>query len=64
MRRGVRIPNLATKRRARPFVAMLQGFCLMLSLGGCLLTGDKLDPALDIPQVYDGGPKNPVVAEA
>src|SRR5471032_2773514 len=36
----------------------------MLSLGGCLLTGDKLDPALDIPQVYDGGPKNPVVAEA
>jgi multidrug efflux system outer membrane protein len=36
----------------------------MLSLGGCLLTGDKLDPALDIPQVYDGGPKNPAVAEA
>ena len=36
----------------------------MLPLGGCLLTGDKLDPALDIPQVYDGGPKNPVVAEA
>ena len=36
----------------------------MLSLGGCLLTGDKLDPAIDIPQVYDGGPKNPVVAEA
>src|SRR5664279_1436395 len=61
---GVRIPILGTRRRARPFVALLQGFCLMLSLGGCLLTGDKIDPALDIPQVYDGGPKNPVVAEA
>jgi NodT family efflux transporter outer membrane factor (OMF) lipoprotein len=43
---------------------MLQGFCLMLSLGGCLLSGDKPDPALDIPQAYDRGPKNPVVAEA
>jgi multidrug efflux system outer membrane protein len=45
-------------------VALLQGFCLMLPLGGCLLTGDKPDPALDIPQAYDGGPKNPALAEA
>ena len=36
----------------------------MLSLGGCLLSGEKPDPALDIPQAYDGGPKNPAVAEA
>ena len=36
----------------------------MLSLGGCLLSGEKPDPALDIPQAYDGGPKNPEVAEA
>jgi multidrug efflux system outer membrane protein len=43
---------------------MLQGLCLMLPLGGCLLSGDKPDPALDIPQAYDRGPKNPVVAEA
>ncbi len=43
---------------------MLQGFCLMLPLGGCLLTGDKPDPGLDIPQAYDRGPKNPVLAEA
>jgi NodT family efflux transporter outer membrane factor (OMF) lipoprotein len=43
---------------------MLQGLCLMLSLGGCLLSGEKPDPALDIPQAYDGGPKNPAVAEA
>ena len=35
----------------------------MLSLGGCLLSGEKPDPALDIPQAYDGGPKNPAVAE-
>jgi outer membrane protein, multidrug efflux system len=43
---------------------MLQGFCLMLPLGGCLLSGEKPDPALDIPQAYDGGPKNPALAEA
>jgi multidrug efflux system outer membrane protein len=50
--------------RARRFVSIAYGICLALPLGGCLLTGDKLDPALDIPQVYDGGPKNPVAAEA
>ena len=27
----------------------------MLPLGGCLLTGDKPEPALDIPHRYDGG---------
>jgi NodT family efflux transporter outer membrane factor (OMF) lipoprotein len=43
---------------------MIQGFCLMLPLGGCLLTGDKPDPALDIPQAYQEGPKNPKAAEA
>jgi NodT family efflux transporter outer membrane factor (OMF) lipoprotein len=43
---------------------MLQGSFLMLSLGGCLLTGDKPDPALDIPQAYEHGVKNPVLAEA
>jgi multidrug efflux system outer membrane protein len=43
---------------------MLQGYFLMLSLGGCLLTGDKPDPALDIPQAYEHGVKNPVLAEA
>ena len=36
----------------------------MLPLGGCLLTGDKPDPGLDIPQAYDRGSKNPAVAEA
>jgi outer membrane protein TolC len=43
---------------------MLQGFCLMLSLGGCLLSGDKPEPGLDIPQAYLDGPKNPAAAEA
>src|ERR1700686_2057593 len=64
MRRGCEVVRSGTKRRARPFVAMLQGFCLMLPLGGCLLTGDKPDPGLDIPLAYDHGPKNPEVAEA
>jgi len=36
----------------------------MLPLGGCLLSGEKPDPALDIPQAYDGGPRNPALAEA
>src|ERR1035437_4126688 len=63
MRRDSQDVRSGTKRRARPFVAMLQGLFLMLSLGGCLLSGEKPDPALDIPQAYDGGPKNPALAE-
>jgi len=51
------------KAGVRPFLTLLQGFCLMLPLGGCLLT-DKPEPGLDIPQAYDRGPKNPEVAEA
>ncbi|MBI2712936.1 MAG: efflux transporter outer membrane subunit [Rhizobiales bacterium] len=51
------------KTGGRPFLAMLQGLCLMLPLGGCLLT-DKPEPGLDIPQAYDRGPKNPELAEA
>ena len=36
----------------------------MLPLGGCLLSADKPDPGLDIPQAYELGPKNPALAEA
>ena len=36
----------------------------MLPLGGCLLTGDKPEPGLDIPPAYERGPRNPVAAEA
>ena len=43
---------------------MLLSLCLMVPLGGCLLSGDKPEPGLDIPQAYSNGPKNPVVAEA
>ncbi len=43
---------------------MLQGLCLTLPLGGCLLSGEKIDPALDIPAAYDRGPKNAAAAEA
>src|SRR4029079_10555823 len=32
--------------------------------GGCLLTGDKPDPAIDIPPYYSYGPRKPVAAEA
>src|SRR5450759_5086716 len=64
MRRDSQSVRWGTKRRGGPFVAMLQGLCLMLPLGGCLLIGDKPDPSLDIPQAYDGGPKKPALAEA
>jgi len=43
---------------------MLQGLCLTLPLGGCLLTGDKPEPALDIPAVYKFGPRKAAAAEA
>jgi NodT family efflux transporter outer membrane factor (OMF) lipoprotein len=49
---------------ARVFVIMLQATCVTLPLGGCLLTGDKPDPALDIPVSYNGVSPNPAVAEA
>jgi outer membrane protein, multidrug efflux system len=43
---------------------MLRGLIVTLPLGGCLLSGDKPEPRLDIPQVYSAGPKNPKAAEA
>jgi len=36
----------------------------MLPLGGCLLDGNLPEPGLDIPVAYDGGPRNPAVAQA
>ena len=53
-----------TKARGRPFWTMLQGFCVTVPLGGCLLTADKVEPGLDIPPAYSAGPRNPVAAEA
>jgi multidrug efflux system outer membrane protein len=43
---------------------MLQGLCLALPLGGCLLNNDKPDPALDIPQAYSAGPRDAAAAAA
>lgn len=53
-----------TKARGRPFWTMLQGLSLTLPLAGCLLTGDRPEPGLDIPPAYSAGPRNPVAAEA
>ncbi len=36
----------------------------MLPLGGCLLSGEKPDPGLDIPLTYELGSKSPATAEA
>ncbi|MGA8917844.1 MAG: TolC family protein, partial [Pseudolabrys sp.] len=43
---------------------MLQSLCVTVPLGGCLLTGDKPEPGLDIPPAYSAGPRNPAAAEA
>ncbi len=53
-----------TKARGRPFWTMLQGICLTVPLAGCLLTGDKPQPGIDIPAAYSAGPRNAVAAEA
>src|SRR5471032_401790 len=63
MRRGSGVVRRGTKAGLCPFWTMFSGLCLMLSLGGCLLT-DKPEPGLDVPRAYDGGPRNPVAAEA
>lgn len=63
MRRGSAVVGLATKAGMRPLWTLLQGLCLMLPLGGCLLT-DKPEPGLDIPQAYDRASPDPAKAEA
>lgn len=63
MRRGGIGVQSGTKAAWRPLGSMLTGTCLMLTLGGCLLT-DKPEPALDIPQSYDGSSPHPRIAEA
>lgn len=35
-----------------------------MPLAGCLLTGDKPQPGIDIPTAYSAGPRNPIAAEA
>jgi len=37
---------------------------LTVPLGGCLLTGSKPEPGLDIPSAYRDGPRNPAAAES
>ena len=43
---------------------MISTLALALPLGGCLLTGDRPEPALDIPAKYTGSTANPAVAQA
>lgn len=52
--------QIGTSKGARAWFLV----ALTLPLAGCLLTDDKLDPALDIPAAYDAGPKSAKAAEA
>lgn len=61
MRRG--IIEAGTFKAWRPLWTMLQGTCLMLSLGGCLLA-DNPEPGLDIPPAYKLSSADPKIAEA
>ena len=63
MRRGSKVVGWGTKTGMGPLRTMLQGLCLVLPLGGCLLT-DNPEPGLDIPHAYERGPRDPAVAEA
>ncbi len=60
--RGICLSS-GTKAVWRPLGTMLAGTCLMLTLGGCLLS-NKPEPALDIPQSYNRSSPNPAIAEA
>lgn len=62
--KGLGAELAGTERTKRPLITMLQSLCLVLPLGGCLLSNDKPDPALDIAPAYSAGPKDPKVAEA
>src|SRR3989442_9251121 len=64
MRFGVGATGAGIKWGSHPIFIMLRGLIVTLPLGGCLLSGDKPEPGLDIPQVYSAGPKNPKAAEA
>jgi len=59
-----KLKEAGTKAWGRPFWIVLQGLSVTLPLGGCLLTGNMPDPALDIPPSYIYGPRKPVAAEA
>jgi len=64
MLRGSQVVSPETKRRGSPLAAVLQALCITVPLGGCLLTADKIDPALDVPVSYEHGPRNPAAADA
>ena len=64
MPRGSQVVSPETKQGVGPLAAVLQALCITVPLGGCLLTADKIDPALDIPVSYEHGPRNPAAADA
>jgi multidrug efflux system outer membrane protein len=63
MSTGSKVSVTGRRSRACRSVSIAYGLCLILPLGGCLLT-DKPEPGLDIPQAYLEGPHDPAVAEA
>jgi NodT family efflux transporter outer membrane factor (OMF) lipoprotein len=48
--------------RSRPLAALASALVLVPALAGCILTSDKLDPALDVPGKYTGAKGDPEAA--
>ena len=52
------------KGPGRLLLVMAQASCLLLLLGGCLLSVDIPKPGLDIPAAYEGASRHAAAAEA
>jgi len=48
--------------RPHPLLALAVGLALVPALAGCILTADKLDPALDVPNKYTWAKGDPEAA--
>jgi outer membrane protein, multidrug efflux system len=58
----VEVKRVVPPGRSRLLPALVMSIALMPALAGCILTADKLDPALDVPGAYDNTKGNPYAA--
>jgi multidrug efflux system outer membrane protein len=58
----VEVKRVLPRGRSRLLPALAMSIALMPALAGCILTADKLDPALDVPDAYGRMKGNPHAA--
>jgi len=61
MRRGAGLSGFISARRVRA-LPVIGSLCLIQPLAGCILGSEKPDPALEIPNKYQYGPRRPDAA--